>query len=284
MALPDGCIGSRAEESEGIAMKYATLLLSLCALTTSYACGQAAADYGGAVGAAAKTTAGAAGALGRAEQNATGATGAATASKSGGATVTTIHSNGRSTLSPPGRRVTAALAEKIDSKTAKAGDGLTARTTSRVLLAGGVLLPAGTRLIGQVTESQAGSAGQSGGRLAFMFERAVLRDGRQLPIHAMLESISGPGSSAAGRDAGTADTAPPVVIAAPIRVMSAEGTTVYGETGAVAHSNGPTFTARSNLRGLMASSSGSGSMIMDTDGSDVVLASGTQLVLMVSRN
>jgi len=92
--------------------------------------------------------------------------------------------------------VSAELAQKIDSKHAKVGDEVVARTTSATQVQG-TKLPKGTRLMGKVTEVQAKSGEQHDGRLGFAFDRAVLRDGSEIPIHATLQSISAPPAVAA---------------------------------------------------------------------------------------
>ena len=98
--------------------------------------------------------------------------------------------------------LSAELTQKISSKDARVGDQVVARTTSTTQLAEGTKLPKGTRLVGQVTSVQAKSGAQHDGHLAFTFTRATLRDGREIPIHATLQSISAPavGAMASGSD------------------------------------------------------------------------------------
>lgn len=111
--------------------------------------------------------------------------------------------------------VAAELTQKIDSRNAKAGDAVVARTTSAAQLTDGTKLPRGTRLLGKVTEAQPKSAVQHDGHLAFAFDRAVLRDGRQIPIHAVLQSISAPAtvSAMAGGSDDFAAGGPPIAFA-----------------------------------------------------------------------
>lgn len=88
--------------------------------------------------------------------------------------------------------VSAQLTKSVDSKHAKVGDEVLAKTTQNATLADGTKLPKGSRLVGHVTQVQAKSREQHDGELAFSFDHALLRDGREVPIHTVMESISAP--------------------------------------------------------------------------------------------
>jgi hypothetical protein len=102
--------------------------------------------------------------------------------------------------------VSAELEKKIDSKHAKVGDEVVAHTTSSTQLEG-TKLPKGTRLMGKVTEVQAKSGAQHDGHLAFAFDRAVMRDGREIPIHTTLQAISAPAGEGEGMSGASDDFA-----------------------------------------------------------------------------
>jgi hypothetical protein len=72
------------------------------------------------------------------------------------------------------------------------GDPVEAKTTSKALLADGTRLPKGTKLIGHVTDVSRESKAHKTSHLAFAFDHAVLRNGREVPIHAVLRSLSAP--------------------------------------------------------------------------------------------
>lgn len=93
--------------------------------------------------------------------------------------------------------VSAQLAKKLDSKDAKVGDEVVAKTTADARLADGTKLPKGSRLVGHVTEVEAKSHDNHDSRLAFAFDHAALKDGRDLPIHARMYSLSAPAPLAA---------------------------------------------------------------------------------------
>jgi len=125
---------------------------------------------------------------------------AATASKSGasGSSSATASAGRASASAAQASDVSAELTKKIDSKNAKVGDAVEAKTTGAVRLADGTRLPKGTRLIGHVTEVSRKSGEEKTSRLAFGFDHAILRDGREVPIRAMLMSLSAPAPMTAG--------------------------------------------------------------------------------------
>lgn len=108
---------------------------------------------------------------------------------------------GRATASAEqATNVSAQLTKSIDSKHAKVGDEVIAKTTQKATLADGTKLPKGSRLIGHVTEVQAKSRAQHDGQLAFSFDHALLRNGREVPIHAIMQSVSAPAPLTASDD------------------------------------------------------------------------------------
>lgn len=97
--------------------------------------------------------------------------------------------------------VSAELTKKIDTKNAKVGDEVLAKTTSNARLADGTRLPKGTRLMGTITDVHAKSKEDQTSRLVFSLNRAVLHDGREIPVHAVLRSVAAPAAMAtAGAD------------------------------------------------------------------------------------
>jgi hypothetical protein len=108
---------------------------------------------------------------------------------------------GRATASAEqAANVSAQLTKSIDSKHAKVGEEVLAKTTRNATLADGTKLPKGSRLIGHVTQVQAKSRAQHDGQLAFSFDHAILRNGREVPIHAVMESIAAPAPLTASDD------------------------------------------------------------------------------------
>jgi len=96
--------------------------------------------------------------------------------------------------------VSAELTKKLDTKNAKVGDEVLARTTKTATLADGTKLPRGTKLIGKVTEVQARSRAEKTSHIAFALDHAVMRDGREVPVHAVLTSVTGASALAGSND------------------------------------------------------------------------------------
>jgi hypothetical protein len=90
------------------------------------------------------------------------------------------------------RVVNAELIGKLDSKSAKVGDTVVAKTKENVKTAGGTIIPRGSRLIGHVAEVQAHDAGHADSTMSIAFERAELKNGQSVAIHALIESGAPP--------------------------------------------------------------------------------------------
>ena len=89
-------------------------------------------------------------------------------------------------------QVSAALSKRIDSRDAKVGDEVVAKTTSEAKLADGTKIPKGSRLVGHVTEVEPKSHENKDGHVAFCFDHAVLRNGQQIPVHVLMRSLAAP--------------------------------------------------------------------------------------------
>jgi hypothetical protein len=98
-----------------------------------------------------------------------------------------------------GSSVSAELTKGIDTKKAKIGDEVDAKTTTAAKLPDGRELPKGTKLVGKVTDVRAKSKEDKTSHLAFSLDHAVLRDGQEVPVRAAVTSMTG---AAAAMDAG----------------------------------------------------------------------------------
>ena len=227
--------------------------------------------------------------------------------------------------------LSAELTKKVDSKNAKVGDEVAARTTSAARLSDGTKLPKGTHLLGKVTDVQAKSADQKASRLAFTFDRAVMHDGSMIPIRATVMSLAAPAvmsASAQGNDDMSAGAGPAPVMAGGGGRASGGGligggggalrgasnvaggtagavtTTGHNTLGATTNAVGATTntvasTGTTNLQqmnqitgsvtnmpGVNFSSGGSAneSTVLNANGKNIALASGTQMTLSISAN
>lgn len=109
----------------------------------------------------------------------------------------------------PGTPIFADLNNSVDSKKAKAGDAVMAHTIEAVKSADArTILPRGTKLIGHVTEASARSKGDGQSALGLTFEKAILKDGSEIPLYARIQAMTTPVSfSSAGDDGPPRDTA-----------------------------------------------------------------------------
>jgi hypothetical protein len=87
------------------------------------------------------------------------------------------------------------LANKLDAKSAKAGDPVVVKTTEPVRIANGVVIPKGSRLVGSITEVQAHGSDSPDSHIGIRFDHAELKGGQTLAIQAEIRSLSLPVSS-----------------------------------------------------------------------------------------
>jgi len=88
--------------------------------------------------------------------------------------------------------VTAELTKGVDTKRAKVGDEINAKTTNEAKLPDGNVLPKGTKLVGNVVEVTSKSKEQKNSRLVIVLNRAVTKDGHDMPIRAAVTSVTAP--------------------------------------------------------------------------------------------
>ncbi|HJZ28555.1 MAG TPA: hypothetical protein VJ370_19920, partial [Streptosporangiaceae bacterium] len=91
----------------------------------------------------------------------------------------------------------------MDSERTNPGDPVSARTTQAVKTEDGILIPSGSQLIGHIAplEAAAGGAsavGAAGSSIALVFDRAVMKDGHQVPLrHVTIRALAAAESGAA---------------------------------------------------------------------------------------
>ena len=100
----------------------------------------------------------------------------------------------------------ATLTKPVDARRAKPGDEVTATLAHDATADGGTRMPRGTRLIGHVTEAQpherrsGSSSADAGSRLGIVFDKAVLSDGREVPVAATIQAVGQATASSSARD------------------------------------------------------------------------------------
>jgi hypothetical protein len=108
-----------------------------------------------------------------------------------------------------GTSMNAVLSSSVDSKKAKAGDAVTARTTEAVKADGQTVIPKGTKLVGHVTRASSRAKGESESTLGVVFDKAILKNGQEVPVNASIQALAAAQTSAAiaGSDIDTVGSA-----------------------------------------------------------------------------
>jgi len=89
-----------------------------------------------------------------------------------------------------GMTLNAELNGSLDSKKGKPGDTVTAHLTEPVKANGKTLMPRGTKLLGHLAQASARAKGDSETALAIQFDKAVLKDGQEVPLHVWIRAIA----------------------------------------------------------------------------------------------
>jgi hypothetical protein len=104
-----------------------------------------------------------------------------------------------------GTAFNAALSSPIDSKKCKPGDPVNAHTTEAVKSEGKTVIPKGAKVVGRVTQASARAKGESESALGIVFDKAILKNGQEIPLSVGIQAIAAAQSntSAAGADIDT---------------------------------------------------------------------------------
>jgi len=96
-----------------------------------------------------------------------------------------------------GTAMKAELNSPVDSKKAKPGDPVTAHTTEAVKSDGKTVIPKGAKLMGHVTQASAKGKGDSESALGVVFDKAILKNGQEVPMQASIQALAAAQTSAA---------------------------------------------------------------------------------------
>jgi hypothetical protein len=95
-----------------------------------------------------------------------------------------------------GTIINAELTGSLDSKKAKPGDAVNARTVTDLKTNDGrVVLPKDTKIVGHVTQASARGAGQPESSLGLVFDKAILKSGQEIPLNASVQAVGAPPAS-----------------------------------------------------------------------------------------
>jgi hypothetical protein len=107
----------------------------------------------------------------------------------------------------PGSAIPVELNSAIDSKKAKAGDMVTAHTSEALRSSDGrLILPRGTKVEGHITQASARNKGGNESALGIQFDKAMPKDGGEIPLNVIIQALAAPVSFSAPSDLGTPQT------------------------------------------------------------------------------
>lgn len=92
----------------------------------------------------------------------------------------------------PGTVIPAELAKSLDSKKVKEGDPVTAKIAVDMLSGGTVIVPRDSKIAGHVTEAKSRGKGESESTLGISFDRLILKNGEEIPLHAVVQAVGAP--------------------------------------------------------------------------------------------
>jgi len=95
--------------------------------------------------------------------------------------------------------LTAKFASKLDTKSAKAGEAVLAKTVKAAKAKDGTDLPKGSKLTGQVVAVQSNKDGNGTASVAIKFDQVELKDGTKVPVQGLIVAI---GPAPDGADGG----------------------------------------------------------------------------------
>lgn len=104
-------------------------------------------------------------------------------------TATAPHATSPDTDLAAGTTICGELANSIDAKKAKSGDAIVARVTLPVLAHGKVLIPNDAKIAGHVVWAKTRSGTNDESEIGIVFDRAVLKDGSELPLSLTVQAI-----------------------------------------------------------------------------------------------
>lgn len=146
-----------------------------------------------------------AGAQGSAQASADVSKQGAQASASGATSVSGAANAGQTNAAfASGSTLNATLDAPLDSKKCKPGDRVHARSTEPAKSGAKTVFPKGTKLEGHVTQASARAKGDSESAIGIVFDRAILKNGEEVPLNVAIQAMASADASASalGSDAG----------------------------------------------------------------------------------
>jgi hypothetical protein len=203
----------------------------------------------------------------------------------------------------PGSVIPVQLTKTIDAKKAKTGDEVLARVTMDMKTSTGeVFIPKDTKVVGHVTEAQARSKEQKESQMGIVFDRAVMKDGKEVNLPMSIQAVVAPlenNPPSSGGDyggdnrpaAGGGTTTSPMVGRAPLSPPSQPQAVPAGGGDAQA-SAGARLPINASTQGVIGirdlkleanTQNAAQGSVMSSQKSNVKLESGTVLLLKVNQ-
>ncbi len=125
------------------------------------------------------------GAVAQTTQTQTGAS----AAQSAAVSAANSQANAASQLAT-GTTFRAQLDKSVDAKKAKVGDKVIAKSAEDVKSGGNVIIPKGSKLLGHVSEVKAAAKGSQNSALGIAFDKAVLKNGTEVPLNVTIQALA----------------------------------------------------------------------------------------------
>lgn len=141
--------------------------------------------------------------------------------------------------------VFAELTSKLDTRSTKAGDAISAKTIADLKMTDGSTLPKGSKLSGKVTQVESKATGNGTASVSILFDQLMTKDGQSKPIHGVLVAIAPrPSESDQIASSGSLPTASTRSVASPA-LASGAGLNVNDERG-----ENPSMPSGSSVKGV----------------------------------
>lgn len=88
-----------------------------------------------------------------------------------------------------GTCLVAELSKSLNAKKLQPGDKVTAKVVQAVVVSGKVVIPRGSKLVGNVTETKARSKEDPESRLGIIFAKAMMKNGVEVPLRAVVQAL-----------------------------------------------------------------------------------------------
>src|ERR687888_66197 len=116
----------------------------------------------------------------------------ATESSAAAASGQTTHAQ---TAASGSSEMNATLSKPVDARKAKLGDSVTATNDRDATASDGTRVKRGSKLVGHVTKAQpldksASGSAEGNSALSIVFDKAILKDGREVPLNATIQAVS----------------------------------------------------------------------------------------------